>query len=160
MMYRRADAVAAGGYDRGFSPVWFDDVDLCMSIRREGKKVLYLPDVRVLHRLSARAAEPPAAGWTPAIGVARRIASRVGSVAPGARAALARRMGLNQPPPEQRERLRHHYAYWRDKWGWDPLNPDMAEIRSRYGDTEVCWATDPSRRAAGEEIVAAFERLG
>ena len=39
----------------------------------------------------------------------------------------------------QRERLRHHYAYWRATWGWDPLNPDMEAIARRWGGTEVCW---------------------
>jgi hypothetical protein len=33
MMYRRDDALAVGGYDLGFQPVWFDDLDLGLSIR-------------------------------------------------------------------------------------------------------------------------------
>jgi hypothetical protein len=58
---------------------------------------------------------------------------------------------------EQIRRLERHYAYWRGKWGWDFNNPDMAEVERRWGDTELCWATHPERRAAGEEIVRAFE---
>jgi len=159
MAYRREDALAVGGYDRGFSPVWFDDLDLCMSIRQLGKKVFFCPDVRVLHLVHARAGSPGGPDGLRAqvrVGM-RRAASRAGSVSPAARATVARRLGLNQPPPEQRARLRHHYAYWQQKWGWDMLNPDLDAVRRRYGDTEVCWATDPERRAEGERLRAAFE---
>ena len=34
---------------------------------------------------------------------------------------------------------------------------DMAEIQRRWGGTEICWAMDPERRAAGERVIAAFE---
>ena len=53
-------------------------------------------------------------------------------------------------------RLRHHHAYWRAKWGWDARNPDMSEVQRRWGGTEICWATHPDRRAAGERIVAEY----
>ncbi len=159
MMYRRSDALAVGGYDRGFSPVWFDDLDLCMAIRQSGKKVFFSPSVRVLHMVEARAedasAPPGPREW--ALDRSRRVASRLGSISPAARAALARRMGLNEPPPHHRERLLHHYAYWREKWGWDLLNPDMDEVRRRHGGTEVCWALDPKRRAAGEALAKQLE---
>jgi GT2 family glycosyltransferase len=161
MMYRRSDALAAGGYDLGFSPVWFDDVDLCLAIRLGGKKVFFTPEVRVVHRLAARDGEtesrPGVHGR--AIGGVRRLASRAGSRWPAARAAVARGLGLNQPPPEHRDRLRHHYDYWREKWGWDLLNPDMTEVCRRYGDSELCWDMDPAKRSAGAEIVRRFDQL-
>ncbi len=56
LMYRRADALEAGGYDRGYSPVWFDDIDLCLGIRKLGRKVFYLPDVHVIHHINGRMA--------------------------------------------------------------------------------------------------------
>jgi hypothetical protein len=67
---------------------------------------------------------------------------------------IRQRTGLGAPPPAQLERLRHHYAYWREKWGWDLLNPDMAEIRRRHAGSELLWASDPGKRAEGERIVA------
>ena len=151
MMYRRDDALAVGGYDRGFSPVWFDDLDLCLSIRKAGKKVFYLPDVRVIHRLSMRPA-PPARGVVPALGAAARKVLPARAVE-----AVGRRLGLDRPPPEHQARLDHHYAYWREKWGWDLVNPDVDAIRARYGRTEVCWAYDAEMTAAGREIAARFE---
>ena len=155
MMYRRDVALEVGGYDMGFQPVWFDDLDLCLMIRRAGYKVFFIPDVRVLHRLSMRdrGPEAPTVPWRVALGRAR---ARVGkALPPRVVERVVHAADLDKPPAAQLERLRHHYAYWRDKWGWDPLNPDMGEIRRRYGDTELCWASDPARRAAGEEIIRA-----
>ena len=154
MMYRRADALAVGGYDMGFQPVWFDDLDLALSIRhRLGKKAFFLPDVLVVHRVSLRTTRGE---------VTKRevLEARVGRLLPErVKKALKERAGVGGPPPEKLERLRHHYAYWQSKWGWDLINPDMDAISARYGDTEVCWAYDDERRAAGERIAARFEAM-
>lgn len=149
-MFRRADALAVGGYDLGFQPVWFDDLDLGLSIRhRLGKKVFFLPSVRVTHRVSARAGAPTFVGL---------VVEKVGQLVPPAlKALLTRRFGLDLPRGAVAERLAHHRAYWRSKWGWDMLNPDMAAVRDRYAGTEVLWASDPEMRAAGADIAAAYE---
>lgn len=161
MMYRRADALAAGGYDTNFSPVWFDDVDLCISIRRLGRKVFYLPDVRVIHHLQARhAAQAPGSRITPGrIGRAlvRRGARRA---PPRVRNGFEQRFGVDLDmhfTKDQLDRLEHHYGYWQSKWGWDARNPDQAEVSRRWGGTEVCWAMEPEQRQAGEAIVRAAE---
>lgn len=156
MMYRREDALAVGGYDEGFSPVWFDDLDLCLSIRALGRKAFYLPDVRVLHHLGARPA-PPLRPRSFARALARRGA---GMLSTGLRERFERDSGVDldmRYSREQRARLRHHYAFWREKWGWDPVNPDMNELERRWGGTELWWAGDPDRRGAGERIVRAYE---
>jgi len=155
MMYRRAEALAAGGYDPGFSPVWFDDLDLALSIRREGKKAFFLPDIHVCHRLSMRTTREAVSRRRLLL---RRLRKGVGdSLPPRARYAVGRAIGLEGPPPEHLERLRHHYAHWRRKWGFDFLNPDMDAVLARWGDTEVCWAFDDARRAVGQGIIARFE---
>lgn len=156
MMYRRADALAAGGYDPGYAPVWFDDLDLCISIRALGRKVFYLPDVRVIHHLATR---NPRAGHGSLRTLALRAAGHGRRALPTAiRNRVRLPYNLDSPhTPEQLERLLHHYEYWRSKWGWSLLNPDVQAIRDRWGETEICWAYDAARRAAGEEIIAAFE---
>ena len=161
MMYRRADALAAGGYDRAYSPLWLDDLDLCVAIRQRGKKVFFTPEVRVVHRFGIRSRPPlepngyrewlQQRSWRIAAGAARLIP-------PAARETLKRRTRLDRPRPEQRERLRHHYAYWQEKWGWHPVNPDMDELLRRHRDSEICWAFDPVREAAGRDIAERFER--
>ncbi len=50
---------------------------------------------------------------------------------------------LDQLPPERLALLEHDYRYWREKWGFDAVNPDMDEVLRRWGDTEICWAFDP-----------------
>ncbi len=144
MMYRRADALAVGGYDPGFAPVWFDDIDLCLSIRARGGKVFCLPSVRVIHHLGARSG-PIRTRLAPRR-VSRALWRRGGRRLPGEwRGRLEDRYGIDfdsHHTPEQRARLAHHYAYWRDKWGWDLLNPDMDTVHARWGETEICWASD------------------
>ena len=134
MLYPRALAQEIGGYDPGFSPVWFDDLDLSLSARRFGRKVFVLPDVHVVHRASLR--NPRGDGGSRAATARRTLGRAVPQAAKDAVIAAAR---LDRPTPAQRERLRHHYAYWREKWGWDLLNPDVEAIRRRWGETEICW---------------------
>ncbi len=144
MLYPRALWEEAGGYDVRFSPVWFDDLDLSLTARRLGSKVFLYGGVRVMHRVSLRNARP---------GMIRRAARRLPQ---GVKDAVAAAGRLDRPGPDVLERLRHHYAYWREKWGFDPLNPDMPVVLSRYGETEVCWRHDDDMRAAGEQMAAAY----
>jgi len=160
MLYRRDVALEVGGYDPGFAPVWFDDLDLTLSIRRHGLKVFYFPDVRVVHHIGVRRAHKRAPGLRRAALGARRRAGAI--IPPRARHLIyhrvAQRLDLDRPPREHSERLAHHYSYWRRKWGFDMLNPDMQAIHELWGQTEVCWRGSPEMRLAGERIVAAFER--
>jgi GT2 family glycosyltransferase len=152
MMYRRDVALEVGGYDRGFAPVWFDDLDLTLSIRRHGLKVFFLPDVRVVHHVGKRKRKTLPARVAHAL---RWRADELLSPRARARATLA--LNLDRPPPEHRERLAHHYAYWQQKWGFDILNPDMETVHELWGETELCWRSNAEMREAGERIVAAYE---
>jgi GT2 family glycosyltransferase len=155
MMYRRDVALEVGGYDPEFSPVWFDDLDLTFSIRRHGLKVFFLPAVRVVHRLSMRGTRERLG---PGARLAMAVRARAGALlSPRRRLRLAQALNLDRPPAAHRERLAHHYDYWRRKWGFDMLNPDMRVVRELYGDTEICWRANPEMARAGELIVAAFE---
>jgi GT2 family glycosyltransferase len=155
MLFRRAIADELGGYDLGWTPVWFEDLDLSLSARRLGSKVFVLPEVRVLHRASMRGSrEAGSDGSAPRPSVPRRVAARV--LPRAAKELIAEMVGLDPPPPEVFARFHHHYDYWREKWGFDLLNPDMDEVRRRYGGTEVCWRYDDAMRAHGERIAAAY----
>ena len=159
MMYGREDALAVGGYDLGFQPVWFDDLDLGLSIRAQrDKKVFFLPDVLVIHHVGMRdAARTVEAGPDRRAQVLDRVRRRAESVvSPTVKTVVGMRLNLDKPAPALMDRLTHHYGYWRQKWGWDMLNPDLAAVQQRWGQTEVCWATDPARRAEGERILGAY----
>ena len=135
MMYRREDALAVGGYDMGFQPVWFDDLDLALSIRHQlSKRNYFLPDVHVIHRTGLRHTRDET------LRPRERFQKRVGALIPdAAKARITQATGLGGPPQAHLDRLRHHYAYWREKWGWDLLNPDMDEIRRRYQGSKLLW---------------------
>lgn len=150
MMYRRDAALDLGGYDPGWAPVWFDDLDLTLCLRREGLKVFYLPDVRVIHHVGRRLQDEPA--LKRAATTVRRGAGS--ALPPRVRKRITQRLNLDRPPADKWARLQRHYAYWREKWGWDMLNPDMDAVLERWGHTEVCWRYDDDRRAAGEAILA------
>ena len=155
MMYRREVALELGGYDPGYAPVWFDDLDLTLCIRRHGLKVFYVPDIRVVHHVGDRLNADPAPQRA-----ARVVRRRVGSaLPPRVRHRISKTLGIDRPPPHVWQRLLHHYAYWRQKWGYDMLNPDLDEVQRRWGNTEVCWQFNPEMRAAGEQIVARLEQL-
>ncbi|MGI8622400.1 MAG: glycosyltransferase [Solirubrobacteraceae bacterium] len=157
LMYRKADALAAGGYDLGFQPVWLDDVDLALSLRKLGKKVLFTPEVRVVHRIGLRQTRPGLAITRSEKAIAAAAGAAEQVFHPNLRRRIGYRLGLDRPPDAQWERLRHHYAYWREKWGWDMLNPDLPAVRARWGETEVCWRYDEPMRAEGQRIIAAYE---
>ena len=145
-----------GGWDRGFAPVWFEDVDFTLEARRRGKKVFLLPEIRVLHRVGlrnprttdARRSELALLALNRAVGrfVPQRVKDRV-----SAAAKLEPELD-----PEKMALVRRHYAYWREKWGFDMLNPDMTAVGRRYGGTEVCWAYDDARREHGRRVAAAY----
>jgi GT2 family glycosyltransferase len=153
MMYRREVGLELGGYDPGYAPVWFDDLDLTLCIRRHGLKVFFMPDVRVVHHVGRRIDSEPSVRRA-----ARTVRRRVGAtLPPKVRRSVSQSLNLDRPPHEKWQRLLHHYGYWREKWGFDMLNPDMDEVRARWGDTELCWRSNPEMREAGQQIIAAFE---
>jgi GT2 family glycosyltransferase len=155
MMYRREVALELGGYDPAYSPVWFDDLDLTLCIRRHGLKVFFVPDIRVIHHVGHRMT-----GESAARRIARGVRQGIGSVLPPrVRKRISQRLGIDRPPRPKWERLLHHYAYWQQKWGYDMLNPEMDEVQRRWGATEICWQSNPEMRKAGEQIVAKLEQV-
>jgi GT2 family glycosyltransferase len=49
MLLRRDAFLAAGGFLDAYSPAYFEDADLCMTLLEDGLRTVYVPDVRVLH---------------------------------------------------------------------------------------------------------------
>lgn len=48
-LFRRADWERLGGFDEGFYPVWFEDVDFCQRLVSTGGTIWFNPSVRVVH---------------------------------------------------------------------------------------------------------------
>nr|WP_246338264.1 glycosyltransferase family 2 protein [Azospirillum oleiclasticum] len=53
MVCRRADYLAVGGMDAAHLQVAFNDVDLCLKLRALGRRIIWTPHARLLHRESA-----------------------------------------------------------------------------------------------------------
>jgi GT2 family glycosyltransferase len=60
LLVRRADAEAVGGLDERYF-MYTEDVDFCAAIRARGRKILFTPDVEVVHLRGRSAASAPAA---------------------------------------------------------------------------------------------------
>lgn len=48
-------ALDVGGFDAGRYPFYFEDVDLCLRLRRRGYRVVLVPEARAIHRGAATA---------------------------------------------------------------------------------------------------------
>jgi GT2 family glycosyltransferase len=145
-----------GGWDEGFAPVWFEDVDFTLEARRRERKVFLLPEVRVLHRVGLRNPRTVDARRTEL--ALLRLNRAIGRFVPQFvkdRVSAAARLEP-ELDPEKMALVRRHYAYWREKWGFDMLNPDMEDVRRRYEGTELWWAHDDERREHGRRIAAAY----
>jgi GT2 family glycosyltransferase len=152
--FTREVADRVGGADTVFSPVWIEDDDFGLAARREGFKVFYLPEVRVVHHTERR---NPRHG--PGAKARRTARERAGRLVPmPLRRAFAARSAVSREALWRVEVLRGHYQSWNAKWGFDPLNPDLDAVRARWGGSEVCWAYDDELREAGEEIARAYGR--
>lgn len=49
LLFRRVDWERLGGFDEGFYPVWFEDVDFCQRLSAAGGTIWFCPSVRVVH---------------------------------------------------------------------------------------------------------------
>ncbi len=49
LMVTRSALESIGGFDEGFHPAWFEDVDLCRRIRNQGGRIQYQPGARFMH---------------------------------------------------------------------------------------------------------------
>ncbi len=50
MMFRRAVFDELGGFDEGFYPIWFEDVDFCLRASMAGYSNWYEPGCKAIHR--------------------------------------------------------------------------------------------------------------
>lgn len=50
---RRSDWQAFGGFDEGFFPAYYEDIDLCMRVRARGLRCVYQPQAQLRHQESS-----------------------------------------------------------------------------------------------------------
>lgn len=114
VLYRHEALAALRGANYGtvldehYGSKGLEEEDTCFALRRLGFSVGVLPGLRAVH---LGLLPPPE-----------------GAAAP----ELARRLA------KEKQLLEAQAELWTHKWGWDPLLPDMGEIRRLYGHTPVC----------------------
>lgn len=120
--YRRAvlDRVQL---DENYAPAHGDDDDFCLAARYHGFSVWCAPDVSAIH-------------YTPHQSRMTGFSGLAGD--PRLVAALTTRDQCRQ----------RAFDYFLSKWGFDPLGPDLHEVRRRYGHTAICWRIGDSLRYA------------
>ncbi len=88
----RKEALAAvGGFDPGFHPAWFEDVDLAKRLREGGLTIRYWPAARFRHRLGSTV---PRLGYGPFLFIYYRSLTRYLAKHHGRGWALAARAAL------------------------------------------------------------------
>ncbi len=50
LLVRRKALESVGLFDERFYPAWFEDVDLCLRLKRAGHKIFFVPDARFTHQ--------------------------------------------------------------------------------------------------------------
>jgi len=63
LLVRRDLFVEVGGFDTRYSPAYYEDTDLCFSLRQKGYKVIYNPDVCIIHHESVTAGTDESSGF-------------------------------------------------------------------------------------------------
>jgi len=91
LAFRRDALAAVGGFDAGFFPAWFEDVDLARRLRDRGLALHYWPAARFRHRLGSTV---PRLGYGPFLSIYYRNLSRYLTKHHGRGWALAARAAL------------------------------------------------------------------
>ena len=61
-----------GGFDPRYAPAYYEDVDLCLSLKQRGFKIIYYPSSTVSHINNATSADPTYGFNLPALGEINR----------------------------------------------------------------------------------------
>jgi GT2 family glycosyltransferase len=92
---RRSDFIAVGGFDEARLPIWFNDVDFCLKLRRAGRWILYAPEIVATHHESRTLTRQPEdvrrrAIWTESLAEMKRRWGRAIETDPGFNPYFAR----------------------------------------------------------------------
>jgi len=116
LLFRRETWERVGGFDEGFHPLWFEDVDFCLRVKQAGLRIRYCPEAVARHegahsirRLSMQARQ---AAW---YGSLLRFADKhfPPSAAVGLRVSCALGLALRGGTSLVGGRLREGRAYFR-----------------------------------------------
>jgi len=151
-------AFKIGCFDENY-PLWIEDDDFFLSFRLYNKKVFFLPTVKVIHRPSLRGSRNPNFGNNKL-----SFQQYVKKLLPGFVISILKKIKKHFSKdtfPKETDSwrikiLKHDYEYWKKKWKFDPLNPDIEKIIELYKGTELIWNFDDDMKKEGMEIIAKY----
>ncbi len=167
----RETALKIGGFDYNY-PLWIEDDDFYLAYRLHNKKCFYLPSVRICHRFSLRGSRKTAKN----IFELKKFKQYIDKTFQNTLKTLC---FLNvfifnkicfsilyknfdfkiETNPWRINILKHDYKYWKSKWGFDVLNPDMNIVKEKYKNTEILWNYDEKMRQDGIDIINKYLSL-
>lgn len=172
----RETALKIGGFDKNY-PIWIEDDDFYLSFRLHNKKCFYLPEIEILHRFSLRGDRNPN-NWSSKKKLSNKLKTLIyekkkkdgyiyiyiGRIpiikyydSGTSRTLYLFNLRLLAYKYNWRLNiLQHDYKYWKKKWGFDILNPDIEEIKKLYKNTEILWNYDENLKSIGEDIIKKY----
>ncbi|MCV3396615.1 glycosyltransferase family 2 protein [Campylobacter sp. RKI_CA19_01116] len=155
--FRRDIALKIGGFDKNY-PLWIEDDDFFLMFRLYNKKCFYLPNIEICHRFSLRGNRNPDSWKKRYFNFIKTIDDEVQltrSYYFFGKLKIFERKYISWRP----KILLHNYNYWRRKWGFDCLNPNMEVVKKLYKDTEILWNYDIKLRNEGDWIINEYTKL-
>lgn len=174
----RETALKIGGFDKNY-PIWIEDDDFYLSFRLHNKKCFYLPEIEILHRFSLRGDRNPN-NWSSQKRLSNRLKRLIYNKKRKGEYTIINILGI--PTIKYCDNgsfrtlylfnlrllaykynwrlniLQHDYKYWKKKWGFDILNPDIEEIKKLYKNTEILWNYDENLKSIGEDIIKKYKK--
>lgn len=172
----RETALKIGGFDENY-PLWIEDDDFYLSFRLYGKKCFYLPDIEVCHRFSMRGDRNPAnwsrnknkfswlfnkktkSGKTKYHLLGVQVFKKKETNVRKKYYVFGIQVFTRKYQSWRSKILQHDYSYWKQKWGFDILNPNMNDIKEKYKGTEILWNYDEDSRKLGQNIIQQYKNL-
>jgi len=153
--FRRDEALGVGGFDTRFSPVWIEDDDFGLALRRIGKRIVIDPSIHVVHRPSLRGTRCPG-GKAEHVPLWAKLRGSLTDRLSGLKRNEIEDYFPHENNPWRSQILHSHYKQWHEKWGFDPINPCLADICECYWETPLCWRLNPRQYRESKRFI---ERL-
>jgi GT2 family glycosyltransferase len=165
--FRKEDAISVGGFDTRFNPVWIEDDDFGVLLRKIGKKNIIDPSIHIVHRPSLRGCRKPdvVKNETELENSGKNIKRNKLDISK-IRNLFIKNKNITdiktvniedfihrEEDPWRSNILKSHYISWKEKWGFDPINPDLDFIYNKYWNTELCWKLNPDKHKISKKFI-------
>jgi len=158
--------------------LWVEDEDQGLTVRKNGKKCFSLGNLLLVHysalritRVDYKKAKEQHLSKVKKIKIGIQHFKTGMRIMSGAVLSedfkgkfITRKSNLTIPPVQSAKfdkRIYHpirnaSVEYFKKKWMFSLLNPDMETVKMHYANTELLWSLSPEKQKAGENIIKNF----